>query len=76
MDHAEDPDGFEIKRAVVRHSGSAVMMAVDDKNRILLVRQYRLPAKSFLWSQAGGRVDEGADASKAAKRELQGRNRV
>jgi hypothetical protein len=28
----------------VRHAGSAVMMAVDEKKRILLVRQYRLPA--------------------------------
>jgi len=35
---------FEIKRSVIRHNGSAVMMAVDEKKRILLVRQYRLPA--------------------------------
>ena len=44
-DEAVDPKtGFEIKRSVVRHAGSAVMMAVDEKKRILLVRQYRLPA--------------------------------
>ncbi len=41
--------GFEIKRSVVRHAGSAVMMAVDDKKRILMVRQYRLPADKYLW---------------------------
>ena len=39
-DEAKDKKtGFEIKRSVVRHNGSAVMMAVDDKDRILLVRQ-------------------------------------
>ena len=44
-DHAVDPSGFEIKRGIVRHRGSAVMMAVDDRKRILLVHQFRLPAR-------------------------------
>jgi hypothetical protein len=43
-DEAKAKDGFEIRRSVVRHPGSAVVMAVDDRKRILLVRQYRLPA--------------------------------
>ena len=42
-DHASDGKGYEIHRSIVRHAGSAVMMAVDAKKRILLVRQYRLP---------------------------------
>src|ERR1700704_1042369 len=45
-DHAVDPDGFEIERAIVHHRGSAVMMPVDEKRRILLVRQYRLRGRS------------------------------
>ena len=48
-DEASDKKAnFHIKRSVVRHRGSAVMMPVDDKKRILLVRQYRLPAGKFL----------------------------
>jgi ADP-ribose pyrophosphatase len=40
-DRAVDPKAkFEIKRSVVRHIGSAVMMAVDEKKRVLLVRQF------------------------------------
>lgn len=70
-DRAVDPDGFEIKRAIVRHGGSAVVMPVDEKGRILLVRQYRLPARQFLWELPAGRVDEGETVLKAAKRELQ-----
>ncbi len=69
-DIARDPEGFEIKRAIVRHIGSAVMMAVDDKKRILLVRQYRLPAKSYLWELPAGRLDPGETVLQAAKREL------
>ena len=70
QDHALDPDGFEIKRAIVQHAGSAVMMPVDDKSRVLLVRQYRLPARSFMWELPAGRVDPGENVLQAAKREL------
>ena len=70
-DQALDPGGFEIKRAIVQHDGSAVMMPVDDRGRILLVRQYRLPARQYLWELPAGRVDPGESVLKAAKRELQ-----
>ena len=62
--------GFTIKRAVVRHRGSAVMMAVDDKKRILLVRQYRLPAGRYLWELPAGSVDPGEKPLQTARREL------
>jgi len=70
-DHAKEPGGFEIHRAIVRHAGSAVMMAVDDRRRILLVRQYRLPARAYLWELPAGRLDPGEKPLTAAKRELQ-----
>src|SRR5690348_9957696 len=66
----DEKTGFEIKRSVVRHIGSAVMMAVDAKKRILLVRQYRLPAERYLWELPAGRLDPGETPLKAAKREL------
>ncbi len=69
-DHATDPGGFEIRRAIVQHPGSAVMMAVDDKKRILLVRQYRLPARQYLWELPAGKLDAGEKPLQAAKREL------
>jgi ADP-ribose pyrophosphatase len=70
-DEAVDPKTkFEIKRSVIRHNGSAVMMAVDDKKRILLVRQYRLPADKQMWELPAGKVDEGETPLEAAKREL------
>ncbi|HRJ18749.1 MAG TPA: NUDIX hydrolase [Bryobacteraceae bacterium] len=70
MDHAVDPKGFEIQRAIIQHQGSAVMMPVDAKGRILLVRQYRLPARAYLWELPAGRVDPGETVLRAAKREL------
>jgi len=69
-DEAVDPSGFKIKRSIVRHMGSAVMMAVDEKSRVLLVRQFRLPAANYLWELPAGRLDEGENPLQAARREL------
>jgi ADP-ribose pyrophosphatase len=69
-DHAVEPGGFEIKRFIVHHRGSAVMMPVDNRKRVLLVRQYRLPAQRFLWELPAGSVDPGEKPLQTAKREL------
>ena len=69
-DHAVDPDGFEIRRSIVQHAGSAVMMAVDGRGRILLVRQYRLPARAMMWELPAGQLDPGENPLQAARREL------
>ncbi|MBV9302431.1 MAG: NUDIX hydrolase [Acidobacteriaceae bacterium] len=68
---AADSTGFQIKRLIVRHPGSAVMMPVDKKDRVLLVRQFRLPADRELWELPAGRIDPEESALQAAKRELE-----
>jgi ADP-ribose diphosphatase len=68
---AKDPDGFEIHRNIVRHPGSAVMLAIDATERILLVKQFRLPAGQELWELPAGRLDPGETSLDAARRELQ-----
>ena len=70
QDHVVDPSGFEIHRAIVQHPGSAVMMAVDTRKRILLVRQYRVPARAYLWELPAGKLDAGETPLQAARREL------
>jgi ADP-ribose pyrophosphatase len=70
-DRAVAPDGGEIRRFIVRHKGSAVVMPVDGMGRILLVRQFRLPAERFLWELPAGRIDEGETPLQAARRELE-----
>jgi ADP-ribose pyrophosphatase len=67
---ATDSGGFEIHRSIIRHPGSAVMMAVDEKDRILLVKQFRLPAEQDLWELPAGSIDPGETALEASRREL------
>ena len=72
-DYVAEPGGVRVRRDVVRHSGSVVVLAVDDSRstpRILLERQYRHAAKDHLWELPAGRIDPGELALKAAQREL------
>lgn len=72
-DQVEEPGGIRARRDIVRHSGSVVVLAVDDAGpepRLLLERQYRHAAGQFLWELPAGRIDEGERELVAAKREL------
>ena len=77
-DEVEEPGGVRARRDVIRHSGSIVVLAVEEparkekgaEPRILLERQYRHAAKSMMWELPAGRIDDGETALTAAKREL------
>lgn len=72
-DDVIEPTGIRVRRDVVRHSGSVVVLAVDEGPhgpRILLEKQYRHAAGRFLYELPAGRIDEGENELKAAKREL------
>src|SRR4029077_19135676 len=59
-----------IDRDIVHHSGSAVMLARDSRRRILLVKQFRLPARREMWELPAGRLNPGETPLQAARREL------
>jgi len=72
-DHVEEPGGVRARRDVIHHSGSVVVLAVDDSGatpRVLLERQYRHAAQGYLWELPAGRIDPGEKELKAAQREL------
>lgn len=72
-DEVLEPTGVRVRRDVVRHSGSVVVLAVDENGaepRILLEKQYRHAAGRFLRELPAGRIDEGESELAAAKREL------
>jgi ADP-ribose pyrophosphatase len=68
-----EPSGKKVRRDLIRHPGSVVIMAVDDSKpepRVLLARQYRYAADQYLWEFPAGRIDEGETPLEGAKREL------
>jgi ADP-ribose diphosphatase len=72
-DYVQEPGGVKVRRDIIRHSGSVVVLAVDDSKatpRVLLERQYRHAAADYLWEIPAGRIDPGEKELEAAKREL------
>jgi ADP-ribose pyrophosphatase len=65
------PDGDVSQRDVVVHPGAVGVVALDDAERIVMVRQYRHPIGGPLWELPAGILDiPGEPASEAAAREL------
>lgn len=72
-DYVQEPGGVRARRDIVHHTGSVVILAVDDSRstpRVLLERQYRHAASDYLWELPAGRIDPGEKELPAAKREL------
>lgn len=60
-----------VRREYVRHPGAVAVIALDDEDRVLLLRQYRHPVRAELWEPPAGLLDvPGEDPSRAAAREL------
>lgn len=60
-----------VRREYVRHPGAVAVIALDDDDRVLLLRQYRHPVRHELWEPPAGLLDvPGEDLQAAAAREL------
>jgi 8-oxo-dGDP phosphatase len=70
-DKVRMPDNRIAEREVVLHPGAVGVLALDDTDRILLIRQYRHPVGRLLWEiPAGLRDVAGEDLLRTAQREL------
>jgi ADP-ribose pyrophosphatase len=72
-DRVQEPNGVTAIREVIRHSGSVVVLAVDDSGaepQVLLERQYRYAAQAYMLELPAGRIDPGETPLAAGKREL------
>lgn len=59
------------ERDVVEHPGSVAVLALDDRDRVLLLRQYRHPVGRLLWEAPAGIRDVAGEKPWAtAQREL------
>jgi 8-oxo-dGDP phosphatase len=64
-------DGQRITREFVDHPGAVAVLAIDEHDRILLIRQYRHPVRLREWELPAGLLDvAGEPPLLAAQREL------
>jgi 8-oxo-dGTP pyrophosphatase MutT (NUDIX family) len=65
------PDDQYAERTVVTHPGAVAILALDDAQRVLMIRQYRHPVGRLLWEiPAGLRDTDGESPLQTAQREL------
>ncbi len=69
-DTAELADGRTVLREVVEHTEVAAIVPVDSDGNIILVRQYRLPAREALLEIPAGGAEDSEGIEEAAQREL------
>jgi 8-oxo-dGDP phosphatase len=65
------PGGGDSVREVVDHPGAVAIVALDDQDRVVLLRQYRHPVRAHLWELPAGLRDAAGEAPLiTAQREL------
>nr|WP_205111890.1 NUDIX hydrolase [Subtercola frigoramans] len=66
-----DYNGENVLREFVDHPGAVAVLALDDDDRVLLIKQYRHPVRSREWEIPAGLLDvTGEDFLVGAQREL------
>lgn len=71
-DEVRMPGGVIATREVVEHYGAVAIAAIDDREQVVMVHQYRHPLGHKLWELPAGILDgPGEDPVAAAARELQ-----
>ena len=70
VDKAQLPDGKVATREVVEHPGGVAILALDDRNNVLTVTQYRYVIGKTLLEIPAGKLEPGEDPVAGALREL------
>jgi ADP-ribose pyrophosphatase len=71
QDDVQLPDGEQVVREVVEHPGAVAIVAIDEADRVLMIRQYRHPVGAMLWELPAGLRDvPGEPLLETARREL------
>jgi ADP-ribose pyrophosphatase len=70
VDRIRYPDGAEHRVDVVEHGASLAIVATPSRDELVLVRQYRHPARAMLWEIPAGTAEQGETAVDGARREL------
>lgn len=64
------PNGVECRFEIVHHPGGAAAVAVNSRDEVCLLKQYRYAAGDWLWELPAGKRDDGEPPRQTIEREL------
>lgn len=70
-DKAKLQNGKIVDREVVEHPGGVAIFAIDEQERVIMVRQFRYPMGETLLELPAGKLEAGEDPKSCALRELE-----
>lgn len=70
LDTVKLPNGDQVELEIIHHPGGAAVVAIDERNDVCLLRQFRHASQSWLWELPAGRIDPGELPATTASREL------
>jgi 8-oxo-dGTP pyrophosphatase MutT (NUDIX family) len=71
IERVELPNGSVAELEIIRHPGGAAVVALDDDNRICLLRQFRHAVDGWIWELPAGKIDNREPPLDTARRELE-----
>jgi 8-oxo-dGTP pyrophosphatase MutT (NUDIX family) len=67
----ELPDGVRFEQYVLRIPPAAIVVVLDDADRVLMMRRHRFILDRWVWELPGGYLDPGEDPAVCAAREVE-----
>ena len=71
LEDVELPNRERVTLEIVRHPGAAAIVAVDEEDQVVLIRQFRHAAGGFIWEIPAGVLEPGEPPLECARRELE-----
>ena len=71
LDTVDLPSGERATLALFRHPGAAAVVPFLDRDRVVMLRQFRHAAGGVIWEVPAGKLDRGEDPRTCAARELE-----
>jgi ADP-ribose pyrophosphatase len=70
VDHVRLPNGVQVPLEIVRHPGGAAVVAIDDRGRVCVLRQFRHAAGGYIHELPAGKLEPDEPPETTARREL------
>ncbi|MDO5707766.1 MAG: NUDIX hydrolase [Andreesenia angusta] len=70
IDEIETKNGKKSKREIIEHKDAVAILAINEEEEIILVRQYRIAVDDAILELPAGLIEDGESEEAAARREL------